>query len=103
MDEMYIIIGIISMSMFTVLMTITILSLHRRTENLEKELRRNKRMRKTASYEKGSDEVKIPEISSLDQEIIDLLDKGKKIEAIKKAREYYGFNLKEAKEYVERL
>lgn len=41
--------------------------------------------------------------SDQDREILDLVKQGNKIEAIKRTREFYGFGLKEAKEYVEKL
>lgn len=43
------------------------------------------------------------ELGSNDEPIIALMRAGKKIEAIKQARETYGVGLKEAKEYVEAL
>jgi ribosomal protein L7/L12 len=48
-------------------------------------------------------EIDIHSISDEDKDIADLIQRDRKIEAIKRAREIYGFGLKEAKDYVEDL
>jgi ribosomal protein L7/L12 len=48
-------------------------------------------------------EIELDKISTKDIEIVKLAEQGKKIAAIKRARYIYGFGLKEAKEYVEKL
>ncbi len=49
--------------------------------------------------------LKVPNAmdSAVSQELIDLVRRGKKIEAIKLYREQTGLGLKEAKEFIERL
>jgi len=52
----------------------------------------------------SSDGEQAPRSSSEGDEILrSLVAKGRKIEAIKEAREMYNFSLKEAKNYVESL
>lgn len=99
-------IGIISFSIILMVLCILIIagvltSIQRQINKMARKLNRLNRMVRKISPEEGIDGGSGS--SEHDQEIIDLLDRGKKIQAIKKAREYYGFDLKEAKDYVERL
>jgi ribosomal protein L7/L12 len=47
--------------------------------------------------------VDINAVSQKDTEIVQILKQGRKIEAIKRTREIYGYGLKEAKDYVDQL
>jgi len=92
------VINLTSIFVFVVIIALIIISLLsiilNRLREITKELKRLEQ-RWTRSQQTG--------LSQSDQEIIELLNRGKKILAIKKAREYYGLSLKEAKDYVERL
>lgn len=71
-------------------------------KRLERRLIRNERLLEQIA-EKLDIDIDIHSISEEDKEIVNLIQRDRKIEAIKRTREIYGFGLKEAKDYVEDL
>lgn len=69
-------------------------------KRLEQRLIKSERMLKQIAEKLDID---IHSISEEDKDIVNLIQRDRKIEAIKRAREIYGFGLKEAKDYVEDL
>lgn len=66
---------------------------------------RTEMTRTNSILEKIAKQIGVPDttIANIDEELKDLIAKGKKIEAIKKYREFTGFGLKEAKDYIDSL
>lgn len=69
-------------------------------QRLERKLKKSERLLEQIAEKL---EIDINSISNEDEDIVKLIQQKRKIEAIKRAREIYGFGLKEAKDYVEDL
>jgi ribosomal protein L7/L12 len=74
-----------------------------RRQNLKHLEKRLNRMEQLLRLIAEKMEIELDTISDKDIEILRLAEQGKKILAIKRAREIYGYGLKEAKDYVEKL
>lgn len=87
--------------MLTIPLVIAITKFRQRIDQLEYRL--SQLERKVSFISQGKELDQQDQRSKIDQELIDLLAKGKKIAAIKRARETMGLSLAEAKDYVEHL